>query len=131
MNQKFFKHFTRVAGKPWLSYMPKFNKFLYLLYDYVHLLKCVRNNWLTEENGELQYEWNGEKMIAKWNILRHLYHLESTNPLVKLSKLSEKSVFPKPIERQNVNLCLNVFSYETIAALETHPMIDQKVRYSF
>ena len=44
---------------------------------------------------------------------------------MKLSKLSEKTVFPKPIEKQNVQLCLNVFSYETIAALETHPLIYQ------
>ena len=124
VNQKFFKHFTRVAGKPWLAYIRKLNKFVYLLYDYVHLLKCVRNNWLTEENGELKYEWNGETLVAKWNLLRHLHLLESSS-LVKLSKLNEKSVFPKPIERQNVNLCLNVFCYETIAALETHPLIDQ------
>ena len=124
VNQKFFKNFTRVAGKPWLAYLPEMNKFLYLLYDYVHLLKCVRNNWLTEDNGELEYEWNGETFVAKWNILRHLYLLESSS-LAKLSKLSEKTVFPKPIEKQNVQLCLNVFSYETIAALETHPLIDQ------
>ena len=65
VNQKFFNRFTRVAGKPWLAYLPKMNKFLYLLYDYVHLLKCVRNNWLTEENGELEYEWNGmEKHLS-------------------------------------------------------------------
>ena len=124
VNQKFFKHFTRVAGKPWLGYLPKLNKFLYLLYDYVHVLKCVRNNWLTETDGELKYEWNGETLIAKWNILRHLHLVESTG-INQLSKLNEKSVFPKPIERQNVDLCLRVFSYETIAALETHPEVDQ------
>ena len=68
--------------------------------------------------------WNGEKLVAKWNILQHLFLFESSG-LLKLSKLTEKSVFPKPIERQNVTLCLNVFCYETIAALETHPDIDQ------
>ena len=64
--------------------------------------------------------------IAKWNILRHLHLLESSS-LVKLSKLNETSVYPKPIERQNVNLCLNVFCYDSIAALETHPLIGQNV----
>ena len=63
-------------------------------------------------------------MVAKWNILRHLHLVESCG-FDKLSKLTETTVFPKPIERQNVGLCLNVFSYETIAALETHPSIDQ------
>ena len=57
VNQKFFKHFTRVVGKPWLAYIHKLNKFIYLLYDYVHLLKCVRNNWLTEENGDREMEY--------------------------------------------------------------------------
>ena len=125
VNQKFFKKFKKVAGKPWLAHLQNVNKFIYLLYDYVHLLKCVRNNWLTEENGELEFEWNGEKLIAKWNVLRHLHLVESSG-LTKLSRLNEQSVFPKPIERQNVSLCLRVFSYETIAALETHPEIDQE-----
>ena len=125
VNQKFFKHFTRVTGKPWLAHIPKLNEYLYLLYDYVHVLKCVRNNWLTETKSELKYEWNGETLIAKWNILRHLHLVESSG-IIKLSKLNEKSVFPKPIERQDVDLCLRVFSYETIAALETHPEVDQQ-----
>ena len=46
--------------------------------------------------------------------------------LLRLSHLTEKAVFPKPIERQDVGLCLKVFCYETIAALETHPEIDQE-----
>ena len=124
VNQKFFKKFAKIQGKPWLARLENINKSVYLFYDYVHVLKCVRNNWITETNGELMFEWNGEKLIAKWNVLRHLYFMESSS-LIKLSKLTEKSVFPKPIERQNVNLCLNVFSYETIAALETHPDVDQ------
>ena len=41
--------------------------------------------------------WNGEKLVAKWNILQHLFLFESSG-LLKLSKLTEKSVFPKPIE---------------------------------
>ena len=67
--------------------MPNLDKFLYLLYDYVHVMKCVRNNWLTETNGELKYEWNGETLIAKWNVLRHLHLVESSS-LIKLSKLN-------------------------------------------
>ena len=92
VNQKFFKKFSKTAGKPWLAHLKNINKSLYLFYDYVHVLKCVRNNWLTEENGELEFEWNGERLVAKWNLLRHLYLLESTN-LTQLSKLSETSVY--------------------------------------
>ena len=95
-----------------------------MLYDYVHVLKCIRNNWLTEKMGELEYTWNGETMIAKWSVLKDLYSLESEK-FPKLSKLNETAVFPKPIERQKVTTCLRIFCYETIAALENYPDIDQ------
>ena len=101
VNQKFFSNFTRVAGKPWIAYLPELNKLMYLLFDYVHVLKCVRNNWLTEEHSQLEYEWNGKKYVADWNVLRHLHLVESSNLLSKLSKLNESSVFPKPVEKQN------------------------------
>ena len=120
VNQKFFKKF-----KPWLTHLPNSNKPTFLLHDYVFVLKCIWNNWLTEENGELDFVWNGEKFIAKWNILRHLHLIEQSN-LLKLSKLTQKAVFPKPVERQDVSLVLKVFCYETIAALETHPDVDKE-----
>ena len=44
-----------------------------------------------------------------------------TGNILKLSKLDEVSVYPKPIERQKVSTCLKVFSDETINGLLTHP----------
>ena len=38
--------------------------------------------------------------------------------VVKLSKLTETAVSPKPVERQNVSLCLKVFCDKTTAALK-------------
>ena len=126
VNQKFFKKkFKPFPNKPWLAQLPNSNKPTFLLHDYVHVLKCIRNNWLTEENGELDFVWNGEKFTAKWNILRHLHLIEQSN-LLKLSKLTQKAVFPKPVERQDVSLVLKVFCYETIAALEIHPDVDKE-----
>ena len=49
-NQKFFKSFPTVPGKPWLT-----TDGIFLLYDYVHLMKSIRNNWLTECDGEMNY----------------------------------------------------------------------------
>ena len=54
-----------------------------------------------------------------------LYKTEC-NSLFKLSKLKAKSVYPKPIERQSVKLCLCVFCEETVAAFRTHPDIENK-----
>ena len=40
--------------------------------------------------------------------------------IIKLSKLTEVSVYPKPVERQKVTHCLKIFSDETVAALKTN-----------
>ena len=45
------------------------------------------------------------------------------NSLVKLSKLNEVAVTPKPIERQNVDISLRVFCDRTNVALESHPHV--------
>ena len=95
----------------------------FLLYDYVHVMKCMRNNWLTEISGELEFEFEGHVLLAKWSDLKLLHEAES-NSLIKLSKLNAVAVAPKPIERQKVSTCLRVFCDETIAALESHPKLD-------
>ena len=43
--------------------------------------------------------------------------------MIKLSKLSDISVYPKPIECRKVSTCLQVFCNETISALKTHPRL--------
>ncbi len=44
VNQRFYQLFNVVPDKPWLAVDGTF-----LLYDYVHIWKNVRNNWLTEK----------------------------------------------------------------------------------
>ena len=45
------RSYDTVPGKPWLTTEGKF-----LLFDFVHPLKCIRNNWITELTGELIYD---------------------------------------------------------------------------
>ena len=45
VNQRMFQKFETLPNKPWLRIDQTF-----LLFDYVHLLKNVRNNWITEKN---------------------------------------------------------------------------------
>ena len=123
-NQKCFASWTSDiddASTPW--YISDSN--IFLLYDYVHVVKCLRNNWLTEKTKQLQYTFNGVTEIAKWSDLVELKKAEDSS-LLKLSKLNDVAVFPKPIERQSVATCLRVFCDETIAALETHPKINNE-----
>ena len=67
-----------------------------MLCDFVHLLKNIGNNWLTEKIGELAFYERGMKKVARWSHLVELYKLEAEG-LVKMSKLTEISVYPKPI----------------------------------
>ena len=91
---------------------------MYLMYDFAHLLKCIRNNWVTEKCGELEFSHKGKRYVAKWQDLKLLYQSECQN-LLHLSKLSRTAVHPKPIEKQKVSTSLQIFCDETVAALDT------------
>ena len=115
VNQRYFKMFVTVPNKPWLT-----EGGLFLLFDFLHLIKRLRNNWLMEKTKEILFYENGVAKIAKWSHLVTLYRLESSC-IIKLSKLNEVVISPKPIERQKVSTCLRVYCEETFTALLTHP----------
>lgn len=71
-NQSLFKAYDTTPETPWLT-----KDGLFLLYDPVHLLKNIRNNWITERCQELKF-WDGEKeRVAKWSHLKELYKLKA------------------------------------------------------
>ena len=121
-NQKFFNMFETIPGKPWLT-----TDGLFLLYDFAHLIKNIRNNCLTETVETMR-----ERIYnAKWSHLVKLYQLElietrTTNGIHGLSSLNEVAVRPKPVERQNVSNFIRIFSDETLHALKVHPGLDQQ-----
>ena len=102
-NQKCFSTWavdSPSRSKPWLIK----NSDIFLLFDYVHIVKCLRNNWLIEKTKRLQYTFNGVTQVAKWSDLVELKEAES-NSLPKLSKLNDVAVSSKPIEGQSVSKC--------------------------
>ena len=91
INQKFFDYLrkngdTYFIGEPW-----KGPNNTILLYDYVHLMKCVRNNWISEKCGQLKFEYDGKVYTSSWDHLKQLYNSESEN-LLRLSKLFYEAV---------------------------------------
>ena len=118
-NQAYFRKYVTLPDQPWLT-----EDGTYLLYDFVHLLKNIRNLWLTEKTGELTYVFEGVVRTAKWQVIRDLHELESSS-LVKMSCLTDVAVNPKPIERQRVETCLKVFCNKTAQALLHHPKMKQ------
>ena len=69
--------------------------------------------------GELAFYETGMKRVARWSHLVELYKLE-TEGVVKVSKLMEVSVYPKPIERQSVATCLRECCEENYTAIINH-----------
>ena len=68
---------------------------LFLIYDFPHIFKNVRNNWFTEA----------------------LYEDDRQNSL-RLTKLTYTSVNPEPLQCQSVPLVYQVFNEKTVAAMK-------------
>ena len=117
-NLTFFSLFDDYnPNQPWRVTHPlDTSKDLFLLVDPVHILKSIRNNWITEKCKKLRlgdFESSGS-----WNHIVKLYKSEEFLS-VKLTSLTRSSVFPSPIQRQNVAFVLKVFNDKTIAALKS------------
>lgn len=59
---------------PWVYQTPSDK--IYLLFDPVHLLKNLRNNWLTEQHGQLALRncEDGKMHIGKWSDIKKVGH---------------------------------------------------------
>lgn len=99
---------------------------LFHVVDSVHLLKCVRNNWLNQKNsGKCLYyptfqsdSPDSRKMEgASFSSLRELHEAEQSSIAKVAYGLTHKALHPSNLERQNVRLALKVFSGFVSAAL--------------
>ena len=95
-------------------------KKLFFMFDSVHLIKSIRNNWLNQANQILHFPSPVDERLCCANFMDlKLLHDSEKHSLVKLApKLCQKSLFPSNIERQNVNYALNVFHHTNSIAIE-------------
>ena len=103
---------------------------LFYLYDAVHLLKCIRNNWINQKDAQKtmrfpefsldgKYYENPEIAYAPFSTLKNLYTLEADNLLKHSYKLTFKAISPSNLERQNVKYVLQIFNDYVIQSLLT------------
>lgn len=122
INRKMFEDLCGGELKPFIQNPHDPNLKLFFLFDTVHILKCIRNNWLNEKAQEFllpSFEDFNSRHFAELQTIKEIYRSE-TNKIVKLAPtLSYKVLFPSSFERQNVNLVLNLFNEKTIAAIKT------------
>lgn len=104
---------------------------IFLIFDSVHIIKNIRNNWLNKSDAQKTFYYpnmiDGKIQLACFNDLREFHKKESHLLVKKAYKLNTKSLHPTHIERQNVQLALNVFHTTTIAALKT---VKPQINYS-
>ena len=105
------------------------NRKLYILFDFVHILKSIRNNWLNLEDYDHAFKYPDMLLFpsiydtsklneAKFEDIRLLYKSEQHSIVKQTHRLNYKACWPTSFERHNVNLALRVFNDSTCAALK-------------
>ena len=85
---------------------------LYILFDFVHIIKSIRNNWLNLKDYDLTFTYPDMQLFpslpistaklneAKFNDIRVLYKIEQHSTIKQAHRLSAKVCWPTSLERQ-------------------------------
>ena len=97
------------------------NRSIVLLFDFVHILKSIRNNWLNQHDYNRTFLYpNFEDLTqvnrALFEDIRLLYRSEQISVAKLAHRLTAKSCWSN-LERQSVSLAHRVFNESTAAAL--------------
>ena len=95
-----------------------------MLFDTVHILKCVRNNLINLKDTAKEFVFPdfGDSNVIRKACFAHLvtmYHMERKCIGKEVYLLTWEAPFPNSLERQNVKLALKIFDSTNIAALES------------
>ena len=101
------------------------NRPLFLLFDFVHILKSIRNNWLNQMDYNKTFTYPDFEKIhvtnkAVFKEIRQLYKSDQHSVAKLAPRLTSKACWPSTFERQNVSLALRVFDESTAAALNVN-----------
>ena len=91
---------------------------LFFMFDSVHLLKSIRNNWINQIDQAFCFPpVNGNTVKACFAHLKQLYDSERS-AIVKLAPgLTFTALHPNNTQRQNVKLALKIFDEKNVTAL--------------
>lgn len=105
-----------VEGDKWIGKNPADDTTLYLLNDPVHLLKSVRNNWVSEKLQLLTLVFEGQELVGKWKEVCAVFQNERDH-IVRRTLLNYQACFPSNIDLQKMALFTCVFHEKTVCAL--------------
>ena len=113
--------FTSICGgvlKPCIAHPLDASRQLFFMFDSVHLLKSIRNNWINQIDQTFLFpEVVGSAAKACFAHLKQMYDTERC-AIVKLApSLNFTALHPSNTQRQNVNLALKIFDEKNVSAL--------------
>ena len=85
---------------------------LFVTFDYCHIIKNVRSQFIDRK-------FNICGSHVDFGFIRRLFHDQANELLQPVRSLKYATINPNNLQRQNVQLALNVFSPEIIAALKS------------
>ena len=125
INQKMFRLLSDSSGAiaPYINDPVHPSYKIFLLFDTVHILKSIRNNWLNMKNYGRTLSFPGfsdhsSVMHASMADLETMFKLEQDKLLKKAPRLTWKALHPHPLERQKVTLALKIFDATNSVALQ-------------
>ena len=89
-----------------------------MLFDTVHRLKCLRNNWIHLKDTAKEFGLPIIVIACFVNFVT-MYHMEKMSIVKEAYLLPWNALFPNSLERQNVKLVQKIFDSTNIAALES------------
>ena len=119
INQKYCTIFNKKSSFEAEHPLDK-NRSWFLLFDTVHLLKCIRNNWYSEKTKKLTLDGT---TVGNFRDVQQLYEKEKNN-ILKSTPLTSSAVYPTTLQLQNVKHVVRVFNDRVVAALKLDGKIE-------
>ncbi|KAF2366592.1 Reverse transcriptase domain [Trinorchestia longiramus] len=115
VNQQYCKLFERLGDCSATAKHPLDNERVwFLLFDTVHLLKCIRNNWISDKGQKISLD---NETTASFADVKELYESEKGS-ILTTTILTQFAVNPSPLQLQNVQYVLKVFNDKVVAVLK-------------
>ena len=104
------------------------NRSIFLMFDPVHIVKCIRNNWINQKDTNTTFIFPSidnyfsetfpyHLSNASFKDLRNIYKSEQYSTAKIAHKFTSKVVWPSVLERQSVPLALAVWDQSTSNAV--------------
>ncbi|XP_039969592.1 uncharacterized protein LOC120781442 isoform X1 [Bactrocera tryoni] len=101
-----------VGATPEKPYFFHNERKIYMMFDYCHLIKCMRNMYL-------KYDVETQDGLTSFKVVRKIYAIDQANVNFKMCpKLTYSHVYPGNLEKMSVSRATQVFSNSVAAAID-------------